>query len=50
MIAISEILVLVGTFFGPHEENSFFLLFKNTKMQKVFCDGCVGIEYTVCTL
>ncbi len=42
-MAISKILVLVGTFFGPHEETSLYIIkndvFSNLKMHKVFCKG-----------
>jgi len=43
-----------GKLFGPHEENGLYIIlfilfiFFNVKTHKVFCDGRVGIEYTVC--
>jgi len=39
-MAISEIFVLVGIFFGPHEKNNLYILLSDffLKMQKVFCD------------
>jgi len=40
---ISEILVLVGTFFGPCKERLInhkkVMVFENLKVHKVFCDG-----------
>jgi len=46
-IGVSEILVLVGTFFGPQEENSFInhTYFENVRTQKVVCVRGENIQF-----